>query len=63
MERHEALVAQTGAAHHPAWFERVPGSHKIGEDYLFRYRGGYWEARAAGALAKAAEVKQEQRCH
>ena len=46
------MVQQASAPHEPAWFERVPGSHKIGEEYLFRYKGGYWAARAAGALAK-----------
>ena len=46
-----ATSARTGAAHEPRWFERVHDSGKIGEEYLFRYRGGYWEARAAGAFA------------
>ena len=43
--------AKSGAAHQPRWFERVGGCGKIGEEYLFRYRGGYWEARAAGVFA------------
>ena len=55
MERHEGRVKQNGTAHQPAWFERVPGSARMGEEYLFRYKGGYWEARAAGAFAQAAE--------
>lgn len=46
-----AGIAKPGATHEPRWFERVGGCGKIGEKYLFRYRGGYWEARAAGAFA------------
>ncbi|BDA41111.1 Oxysterol-binding protein-related protein 1B [Coccomyxa sp. Obi] len=46
-----ATSAKTGAAHEPHWFERVRNGGKIGEEYLFRYRGGYWETRAAGAFA------------
>ena len=42
-----------GNAYKAAWFERIPGRSRVGEEYLFRYKGGYWEARAAGALAKA----------
>ncbi|KAK9916628.1 hypothetical protein WJX75_005072 [Coccomyxa subellipsoidea] len=46
-----ARIAKPGATHEPRWFERVGGCGKIGEEYLFRYRGGYWEACAAGAFA------------
>ena len=53
-ERHAAQLKQNGAAHRPAWFERVPGSTKMGQEFLFRYKGGYWEARAAGTFAKPA---------
>ncbi len=45
--------AEKGVAHKAAWFERIPGRSKVGEEYLFRYKGGYWEARAAGMLASA----------
>lgn len=48
-----ADCAKTGAVHQPKWFERVGGGGKIGESYLFRYKGGYWELRAAGGLAAA----------
>lgn len=45
-----AAGARAGKAHEPRWFSRDPGA-KIGEQYVFRYRGGYWEARAAGAFS------------
>ena len=44
--------ADSAVPHQPRWFERVPGPGKIGEEYIFRYRGGYWETRAAGAFAE-----------
>lgn len=47
---HEAMVkglADKKAAFEPRWCERVQGDKlQIGKQYLFRYKGGYWEERA-----------------
>ena len=35
------------AAHEPRWCERImPDNQQIGKQYLYRYKGGYWEERA-----------------
>jgi hypothetical protein len=36
----------------PRWFEPVPGvtGSSIGRKFLFKYKGGYWEARDDGRL-------------
>ena len=41
-------VAASKAAFEPRWFERTPcDKSQIGKQYLYRYKGGYWEERAA----------------
>ncbi len=43
----KALAAQK-AAFEPRWCERTPvDKSQIGKQYLYRYKGGYWEERAA----------------
>ena len=45
----KGLVKQK-MAFEPRWFERIPaGNLQIGKQYLFRYRGCYWEERATKA--------------
>lgn len=51
-----ATSTKTGVAHEPRWFKRVRGGNDIGEEYLFRYRGGYWEARTAGDFAATTDA-------
>ena len=43
----KALTAQK-AAFEPRWCERTPvDKSQIGKQYLYRYKGGYWEERTA----------------
>ena len=43
----KAQAAQK-AAFEPRWCERTPvDKSQIGKQYLYRYKGGYWEERAA----------------
>ena len=51
LEEHEVRVkelADRKAAHEPRWCERImPDNQQIGKQFLFRYKGGYWEERVA----------------
>ena len=47
----KALAAQK-AAFEPRWFEKtLSDKSQIGKQYLYRYKGGYWEERAAKGTA------------
>lgn len=46
-QRAARQAAEDGEALEPRWFEKVPGA-RPGEQPTYRYKGGYFEARAAG---------------
>jgi hypothetical protein len=46
-QRAARQAAEDGEALEPRWFEKVPGA-RPGEIPTYRYKGGYFEARAAG---------------
>ncbi len=51
LEEHEVRVKELidrKAVHEPRWCELImPDNQQIGKQYLYRYKGGYWEERAA----------------
>lgn len=46
-QRAARKAAEEGQPLEPRWFERVPGA-RSGESCTYRYKGGYFESRAAG---------------
>lgn len=46
-QRAARKAAEEGAPLEPRWFARIPGAQS-GESLTYRYKGGYFEARAQG---------------
>ena len=51
LEEHEVKLKELidrKAAHAPRWCERImPDNQQMGKQYIFRYKGGYWEERGS----------------
>ena len=58
-QRAARQAAEEGEALEPRWFERVPGA-RPGEQPTYRYKGGYFEARAAGNFEGCRDIFSDE---
>jgi oxysterol-binding protein 1 len=54
-QRAARKAADRGDPLHPRWFAPVSGAVQ-GESQTFRYKGGYWEERAAGQYTACRDI-------
>lgn len=61
-QRAARRAAERGEPLHPRWFEVLPAGTAEGAkargpaELAFRYRGGYWEERAAGRFTGCRDI-------